>query len=210
MIQLDKKDLNKRKMETQQNSSSIKELFRISIPGEELDGGQFIEDTNLYRLIWNAVNQFKPSGENIDACAFDFAVKTAAIEFSLGSNHGTYNGLSYSHLFENKLSGIENYVLFLCNAGVLGGNWIQKDLQIDFSTSFVVHAKTSERLSFDTIEFLMKKFIEYELEIQITVIKTALQCTQNKEKLIKLIAGSGKIEHIEAANELFDDIILEI
>lgn len=200
----------RKKMETTQTNDILKELFRISIPGEGLDGGQFIEDTKLYKLIFESVKQFKPSGENIDSLSFDFAVKAAAIEFNLGQNHGSYNGMSYSHYFDNKLSGIENYVLLLCNSGILGGNWRKEDIQIDYTKSFVVHVKTSERLSFDTIEFLMKRVLENELEIQITAIKTALQSPNIKQRLIQLLAGSTKTEYIESANQLFDDIIKEI
>lgn len=189
--------------------STLKSLFDFSLPKEDCDGGEFIEDTKIYKFVSDALNKFKPTNSaKIDSFCFDFAIKTAAIELYQGSNHGFYNAESYSHLFEDQFTyfNIDDLVVFCSYYGFLEG-FGASNLDFDYDNELVKNKKTKEIISFDNIKGLALKLIEYQLTSQINIVKAVLLCEENKGKLIKLIAGKDKEEYIESATALVNDLM---
>lgn len=192
-------------MKTETLHDKLKGIFPGFINGSELDGGQFIEDTMLYKTIDKIVTPYKPKTDKIEPFAFDFALTKAAIE--LYNGRGLYHAEAYKHYFEDSISIFHNdYVLLLNYHGLLPGFQTSNTAIIDTKWS-AKNSKTEEILTFDTIEKIGLKWIQYELTIQINTIKLILNRKENRDQIIRLIAGNEKEQYISHATKLFEDII---
>lgn len=198
-------NVKREKMKTETLHAKLKGIFPGFINGSELDGGQFIEDTMLYKTIAKMVSSYKPKTDKIEPFAFDFALTKAAIE--LYNGRGLYHAEAYKHYFEQSISIFHNdYVKLLNYHGLLHG-FQTDDIEILNTKWFAKNSKTEEVLTFDTIEKIGLKWIEYELTIQINTIKLILNRKENRDQIIKLIAGNEKEEYISSATKIFEDII---
>lgn len=189
-------------------SNTIKTLFNFYVPNSEVDGG-FIENNKIFKLINEAVKVYKPiDEETIQFHCFELAVKMASIEFYQGGNHGFYDAESYAKWVENHftytniqdLVGVCHYFRFLNEFNLA-------NLDFDDENQLVKNKKTKEVISYENIQNLIVKLIEYELAIQINIVKITLQNQENRNKIIEHISGNKNEEYIEEANNLFDKLM---
>lgn len=190
-------------------TDTLKELFRINILNGELDGGQFIEDTTIYKIVYDSVKSYKPTKANtIEGYCFDFAVKTAANELYQRGNHWMYQAEAYRHLFEDQLTylNIDTLVGLCSYYGLLKG-FGETNLNYGNDKGLVNNKKTTEVISFDNIKALSMKMLEYQLSFQINIIKIVLSGKEHRNEIINMLAGGEKDENIESATAILDDLM---
>jgi len=189
-------------------SNTLKSLFNFYVPNSEADGG-FIENTKLFKLINDAVKSYKPEDEEtIQFHCFELAVKMASIEFYQGGNHGFYDAESYAKWVENQFTYINiQDLVSICHYFRFLNEFNLDNLVFDYENLLVKNKKTKEVISYKNIQNIIVKLIEYELTIQINIVKITLQNQENKNKIIEHISGNKNEEYIEEANNLFDKLM---
>jgi len=189
-------------------SNTMKVLFDFYVPNSEVDGG-FIENTKIFKLINETVKGYKPEDEEtIKFHCFELAVKMASIEFYQGDNHGFYDAESYLGLVKSQYTyiNIEDLVGVCFYYNILNEFSIA-NLDFDDENLLVKNRKTKEIISYDNIKTFVGKLIEYELTIQINIVKIILKNQEHRNKIIEHISGNKNEEYIESANNLFDRLM---
>lgn len=187
----------------------LKSVFDFILPGEELDGGEFIQDTEIFKILSEQLEKNKPNqNKEIELLSFELAKKSLAIHFNLGSNYGSFTSDSFDHLFETQFEfvNIDDLVLLLNYYRIIY-DFDSKVLNIDLDKLLVTNSKTGEIISFSNIERMTNSFLNMHLEIQIQKIITVLNFSENRNFWIDKLAGSKKEEYVESAIQKFDSLI---
>lgn len=190
------------------NQNFLKELFNITIPNENLEGGQFIENHKIYKKINEITQEYKPKvADSIEMYCFELAIKMASLEFYENENHGFYNAETYIKYFDYKFQyiNVKELVGFCYFYSVLN-EFKESNFKCDYEKSLVFNKVTNEVISFENFQTITQKIICCELNNQINIIKVALRNSIQKNELINIIAGSEKEDYVGSAILLFNNI----
>lgn len=187
----------------------IKELYNIRLTYGPLDGGEYLESTPIYRELETLVSPLKPSEKN--ACKyfpFECALAALAFEFYRGDDYGIWMANSYSHLTEDRLINTNfDYLVKLLKYFTDLDDFKEDDLDYNYEQGIVTDRKTGQMLSADNVQKLLKSILELHLDIQIERIKIHLCEKQNRDRIIRFLAGSDKEERLESAEFRFNRIL---
>lgn len=187
----------------------LKEIFNFKLPEEELDGGEYIQDTEIFKTLSEQLDIHKPArNKEIEVLSFEFAKKALAIQFNRGSNYGSFSSDGFDHLFETQFEkiNIEDLVLILDHFGFLN-SFNEKNLSFDSDKLLVMNSVTGEIISFQNIEQLIMAFLEVQLGNQIQRIILVLNVTENRNFWISKLSRSDKAEYIKSATQKFDSLV---
>lgn len=195
-------------MQNEVITSILESLFLITIPNEELDEGDTIEDSSIFKLVRKLIPLPKIRQSEIESYCLNFAIRAIAIEFWQRGNHGFYVSESYLHLFEAELDtmSLEELVHF-CSYYRLLDDFESENLTFNYGNSLVANDKTKEVLSEKNIKNLIITLINYELAKQIIYVKLTLIKCDEREVIISLIAEGDQEENIEEATNWFNDLM---